>query len=221
MIRAVLFDLDGTLLNTNDLIIKSFQETFKHYYPQRAFTLQEIIDCIGPTLEQTAMKYYPQNIEEMVQMYRYHYVIHHDELITIYPGIEEMIKSLKELGLKLAIVTSKKRDMTIKAMEHTKILDYFDLIISSDEVINPKPHQEPIELALKGLNLLKEEVIMVGDNSHDIECANHANVKSVGVGWALKGADYLRDFNPTYIIKTANELIEIIKKEGINDGKNL
>lgn len=221
MIKGVLFDLDGTLLNTNDLIIKSFQETFKHYYPQRAFTLQEIIDCIGPTLEQTAMKYYPQNIEEMVQMYRYHYVIHHDELITIYPGIEEMIKSLKELGLKLAIVTSKKRDMTIKAMEHTKILDYFDLIISSDEVINPKPHQEPIELALKGLNLLKEEVIMVGDNSHDIECANHANVKSAGVGWALKGADYLRDFNPTYIIKTANELIEIIKKEGINDGKNL
>lgn len=215
MIRAVLFDLDGTLLNTNDLIIKSFQKTFKHYYPQREFTLQEIIDCIGPTLEQTAMKYHPQNIEEMVQMYRHHYVIYHDDLIKIYPGIEEMIKNVKKLGLKLVIVTSKKRDMTIKAMEHTKILDYFDLIISSDEVMNPKPHQEPIELALKELNLSKDEVIMVGDNSHDIECANNASVKSVAVGWALKGADYLRGFNPTYIINTADELVEVIKKEGV------
>lgn len=215
MIKAVLFDLDGTLLNTNDLIIKSFTDTFKHYYPDREFTYQEIIDCIGPTLEQTAMKYYPQNISEMVGMYRHHYVLNHDELIKIYPGIEEMLKALKDLGLKLAIVTSKKRDMTLKAMEHTNVLDYFDLIISSDEVTQPKPHQEPIELALKELNLLKDEVIMVGDNSHDIECANHASVKSIAVGWALKGADYLRGFNPTYIINTADELIEIIKKEGV------
>lgn len=221
MIKGVLFDLDGTLLNTNDLIIKSFRETFKHYYPNREFTHQEIIDCIGPTLEQTAMKYYPQNIEEMVSMYRHHYVLNHDELINIYPGIEEMLKTLKGLGLKLAIVTSKKRDMTLKAMEHTNVLDYFDAIISSDEVTQPKPHQEPIEIALKELNLLKDEVIMVGDNSHDIECAYHASVKSVGVGWALKGADYLRGFNPTYIINTADELVEVVKKEGVSNGKSI
>lgn len=215
MIKGVLFDLDGTLLNTNDLIIKSFRETFKYYYKEREFTHQEIIDCIGPTLEQTAKKYYPENIEELISLYRHHYVLNHDELIEIYPGIIEMIQNLKSLGLKLAIVTSKKRDMTLKAMQHMDILDYFDVIISSDEVTQPKPHQEPIELAIKDLNLSKEEVLMVGDNSHDIECANNALVKSVAVGWALKGADYLRGFNPTYIINNADELVDIIKKEGV------
>lgn len=214
MIKGILFDLDGTLVNTNDLIINSFTETFKHYYPQKEFTLQEIIDCIGPTLEQTAKKYYPQKIEEMVELYRHHYAIHHDELIKIYPGIKELLENLKALDLKLAIVTSKKKDMTLRAMKHTNILHYFDVIISSDEVENPKPHQEPIELALQKLNLLKNEVIMVGDNSHDIECAKNANVKSIAVGWALKGADYLRGYRPTYIIDSTDDLLDIIRKEG-------
>ena len=56
---------------------------------------------------------------------------------------------------------------------------------------------------------------MVGDNSHDIECANHAGVKSVAVGWAMRGADYLKTYNPTYIINEAKDLLNVVKKEGV------
>lgn len=215
MLKAILFDLDGTLLNTNDLIIKSFEAAFKHYFPDREFSRDEIIDCIGPTLHQTGAKYYPQDVEEFVSVYRKYYAENHDELIEIFPGVPEMLKQLKELGLVLVIVTSKKRDMTIKGMSYMKVLDYFDLIVSSDDVTKPKPAPESIELVLKELNLKPEEVMMVGDNSHDIECANNALVKSVGVGWALRGADYLHSFNPTYIISTTSDLVEIVKREGV------
>ncbi len=215
MIKAVLFDLDGTLLNTNDLIMKSFRLTFEHYFKDRLFSDEEIIDCIGPTLHQTGAKYYPQDVEGFVSTYRTYYVKYHDELINVFDGVEGMLKQLKELGLILVVVTSKKKDMTIKGLNHTNLLDYFDLIVSSDDIKCPKPNPEPIEYVLKELKLKPEEVMMVGDNSHDIECAQQAFVKSVGVGWALRGADYLRSFNPTYIIGKAKELIEIVKREGV------
>ncbi len=112
------------------------------------------------------------------------------------------------------IVTSKKRDMTIKALKYLNIYDYFDLIVSSDDVRCPKPHPEPIETVMNYYGLTHDECLMVGDNSHDIECAHAAGVKSVAVGWAMRGADYLKKYHPTYIINEANDLLTVIKKVG-------
>lgn len=122
MIKAVLFDLDGTLLNTNDLIMKSFRSTFEYYFKDRVFSDEEIIDCIGPTLHQTGEKYYPQDVEGFVSTYRSYYVNYHDDLTHAFDGVEEMLRQLKALGLVLVIVTSKKRDMTIKGLNHTNLL---------------------------------------------------------------------------------------------------
>lgn len=215
MLKAILFDLDGTLLNTNHLIFSSFRQTFNELLLNESLSDEEIIDCIGPTLHQTGLKYFPKNPEQFVQRYRHYYQLNHDEMIEIFLGVVEMLNSLKELGLKLVIVTSKKRDMTIKGLKYTKLYDYFDLIISSDDIINPKPHPEPIETVLKYYQLDQDECLMVGDNSHDIECAHHAGIKSVGVSWAIRGADYLKKYHPTYIINEASDLLNIVKKEGI------
>lgn len=215
MLKAILFDLDGTLLNTNNLIFNSFRQAFEELLLDRQLSDEEIIDCIGPTLQQTGQKYYPQNPEQFVDCYRRYYQMNHDEMIEVFPGVIQMLEDLKALGLKLVIVTSKKRDMTIKGLEYMKMYDYFDLIISSDDIHHPKPHPEPIETVLKYYHLNQDECLMVGDNSHDIECANHAGVKSVAVAWAMRGADYLKTYNPTYIINEANELINVVKKEGV------
>lgn len=214
MLKAILFDLDGTLVNTNQLIFNSFQQAFKELLKDRVLSNEEIIDCIGPTLEQTGEKYYPQDPSSFVKCYRHYYQINHDEMIEIFPGIIQMLESLKQLELRLVIVTSKKRDMTIKALQYLKIYDYFDLIISSDDINSPKPHPEPIETVMKYYGLTQDECLMVGDNSHDIECAHAAGVKSVAVGWAMRGADYLKKYHPTYIIDEANDLLTVIKKVG-------
>ncbi len=211
MIKAILFDLDGTLINTNPLIIRSFKETFQTYFPDRIFSDEEIYDCIGPTLEQTFTKYNKDNMLEMVNAYRTINMSYHDDMVEIYPSIQLMLQTLRDMGIKLAIVTSKKRDMALRGATLMNIIEYFDVVISADEVSQPKPEPDGILLATNALNLNLDEVMMVGDNEHDIMCAKNANVLSVGVSWALRGANYLQTFNPDYMLEDAMDLVEIVK----------
>lgn len=215
MIKAILFDFDGTLVDTNPLIIRSFTETFKVLFPEREFTQQELQDCIGPTLEETGRKYYPTNPNHLVEIYRRICWQYHDEMIEVYPGVEEMLKALKMMDLKLVIVTSKKRDMLLRGLEVTKLQNYFDWIVAVDDVTHPKPHQEPIERVLNYYGFQPDACLMVGDNSHDINSAKAAGVKSIAVGWALKGVNYLKSFDPDYIIEDGTKLLEIVKEEGV------
>lgn len=215
MLKAILFDLDGTLINTHHLIFNSFRQAFDELMKDRVLTDEEIMDCIGPTLHQTGEKYFNENADQFVNCYRKYYQQNHDRMIEAFPGVVEMLQSLKDHGLKLVIVTSKKRDMAIKGLSYLNLLHFFDLIVSSDEVTNPKPHREPIDRVLTYYQLSNEECLMVGDNSHDIECAHAAGVRSVAVGWAMRGAHYLKMYHPTYIINVASELLDIVEKEGI------
>ncbi|MCL1990765.1 MAG: pyrophosphatase PpaX [Defluviitaleaceae bacterium] len=212
MIKAILFDFDGTLADTNPLIIRTFTETFAAILPHLKVTQDEILTCIGPTLEQTGEKYLPENPDQFVSYYRMLNVKYHDDMIDIYPGIQEMLAVLQEKGLTLVIVSSKKRDFVIRGLKKLALFHFFDAIVAGDDVTNPKPHSEPIDQVLAHYGLLPTECLMVGDNSHDIECARAAGVKSIAVGWAVKGVDYLKQFNPDYLINDAMEIVEIIEK---------
>lgn len=214
MIKAVLFDFDGTLADTNALIVRTFTETFSALLTDRTLTETEILDCIGPTLEQTGEKYFPGNSTQFVDAYRELNAKYHDEMIKIYPGVKKMLEALQEKGLKLAIVSSKKRDFVVRGLKQLDLFHFFDYLIGGDEVKNPKPHSEPIDQALAHYGLLPENCLMVGDNAHDIECAQAAGVKSVAVGWALRGADYLKQFHPDYIVHDAMEIVEIADGNG-------
>ena len=217
MIKAVLFDFDGTLADTNPLIIRNFEETFAQMLPERTFEMSEIIDCIGPTLKQTGERYFPADVDGFIKTYRKFNAQYHDEMITIYPGVQKMLKALKEKGLKLAIVSSKKRELVAQGLECLDIHGFFDHIIGSDDVVHPKPHPEAINQALDYYGLTPEVCLMVGDNSHDIDGAKAAGVESIAVGWALRGADYLRQFNPDYIVNDAMEIVKIVD-EHLSDG---
>lgn len=211
MIKAVLFDFDGTLADTNPLIIRTFEETFNTLSPERALTREKVLDCIGPTLEQTGEKYFPDNPQAFVDYYRNLNDKYHDEMIAIFPGVIEMVKTLRDKGLKLAIVSSKRRDFVIRGLQQTKLLEYFDYIVAGDDVENPKPDPEPVIQALNHYGISPSEALMIGDNSHDIDGAKNANVTSIAVGWAIKGIEYLTALEPDYIVKTANEIVEIVE----------
>jgi len=211
MIKGILFDFDGTLVNTNPLIIRTLTETFAELLPERPLSEAEILDCIGPTLEETGQKYFPENPQQFVDHYRQLNLAYHDGMIAEYPGIMAMLESLRSLGLKLAIVSSKKRDVVLRGMRLMGMERFFDFVLAGDEVNNPKPHPEPVELAVQALGLRPDEVMMVGDNSHDIESAQNAGVLSVGVGWAHKGAEYLQAYSPDYLISEPRELVDIVQ----------
>jgi pyrophosphatase PpaX len=211
MKKALLFDFDGTLLNTNDLIIETFKHVLEKEFPGQ-FTIEDYIEFIGPSLRQTFTKIAPERADELIAAYRQWNEENHDTYVKQYPGIKEGLECLHEMGIRLVIVSSKIQANIVHGLKLLGVEQLFEYVIGADMVEHVKPHPEPIEKALTVLNLAKEEVMMVGDNSHDLEAAMNAGVDGVGVAWALRGEAYLRQFNPAYIIQSMDELIQIVKE---------
>ncbi|WP_409302687.1 pyrophosphatase PpaX [Peribacillus sp. SCS-155] len=208
-ITTLLFDLDGTLINTNDLIIASFTETLNHYYPDQ-YTRNDILPFIGPTLHDTFYSIDAERVDEMITRYREHNIKNHDDMVTEYEGVFETIQYLYDAGYKLGIVTTKKRDVVLKGLSLTKLDQFFEVIVSLDEVEKAKPDPEPILKALQQLGSNPEESIMVGDNYHDVLAGKNAGTKTAGVAWTIKGREYLQEFNPDYMLDDMGDLLTIL-----------
>ncbi|SFJ44683.1 pyrophosphatase PpaX [Halobacillus dabanensis] len=207
-IRTILFDLDGTLIDTNELIIASFTHTIEQY-TDRPYTRQEILDFIGPPLKESLAKINPEKVEEMVETYRKHNIENHNSFVKAYEGVVETIQTLKERGYKLGIVTTKMRNTVQMGLELTNLEGLFETVITLDDVNNAKPHPEPIVKALTNLDAQASEALMVGDNTHDIEAGQNAGTKTAGVAWTVKGRKVLDDLNPDYMLGNMRELLEI------------
>ncbi|WP_347548811.1 pyrophosphatase PpaX [Pseudalkalibacillus hwajinpoensis] len=207
-INTILFDLDGTLINTNDLIMASFKHTFEHYYPGR-YSDEELVGFIGEPLYHTFEKHDENLAEEMVAFYRKHNIENHDKLVTEFDGVFETVKTLSENGYKMAIVTSKMRNTVEMGLKLTQLDQFFPVVITVDEVENPKPHPEQLETAMKKLSAVQSETLMVGDSQYDILGGQNAGVATVGVSWTIKGRDFLSSYKPDYMIDHMAELLSI------------
>ncbi|GGH89042.1 pyrophosphatase PpaX [Pullulanibacillus pueri] len=212
MIKTVLFDLDGTLINTNDLIIASFLHTLDQYYPQK-YTEKDIVEFIGEPLEVSfgRMESDEAKIGEMVGVYRKHNVAMHDALVKEYPNVLTTIETLHSQGYKLGVVTTKRLDTVALGLKLSKLEPYFDVVVTIDDVVHAKPDPEPVLKALKALNAQPSEALMVGDSPSDIEAGKKAGTKTVAVGWSIKGADLLRQSQPDYLIDDMKEMLEIVQ----------
>lgn len=208
-IDTILFDLDGTLIDTNELIISTFLHTLGKYYPNR-FQREDVLPFIGPSLHETFSSIDPERTEEMIREYRSYNHQHHDLLVTEFIGVNQTVETLKKKGFKLGIVTTKLLDTVQKGLKLTKLDPYFDTIVALDHVSKAKPDPEAIYLALDQLNSLKEQAIMVGDNYHDILAGKNAGTKTAGVAWSIKGRDYLAQYKPDYILDVMPDLLKIV-----------
>lgn len=207
MLNAVLFDLDGTLIDTNELIIDSFKHTFKVFSkpePDR----ETIIEWFGEPLAFTISNFF-DNVNEAIQVYRDFNLKYHDERISIYNNVEMILKTLKEDGYKLGVVTSKNKSTAFKGLNRFNISHYFDVLIGSDDVKNHKPHEEPILNACKFLNVKPSESIMIGDSIYDIISGRNAGTKTCGVLYSFM-KDKLVNVNADYYISDLIELVDIV-----------
>ncbi len=209
-ITTLLFDLDGTLIDTNELIIASFLHTLEHYYPNQ-YKREDVYAFIGPSLLETFSGLDRERAEEMIEHYREHNHLHHDLLVQEYEGVYETILALKERGYKLGIVTTKMSKAVERGLIKGRLDSLFDVVVTLDDVKKPKPDPEPIELALKLIGSSADETIMVGDNSHDILAGKNAGTKTAGVAWALKGREYLEQYGPDYMLDNMRDLLAIVE----------
>ncbi|MEH6992648.1 pyrophosphatase PpaX [Neobacillus drentensis] len=208
-INTILFDLDGTLIDTNELIISTYLHTLEKYYPGK-YTREDVLPFLGPTLHEVFGEMDPDRVEEMVLEYRTYNIANHDALVKEFVGVMETIETLKKKGYKLAIVTTKREDVAFKGLRLMKLDSYFDVMIAYDHVKKVKPDPEPIFLALEKLDSKPEEALMVGDNFHDVLAGKNAGTKTAGVAWSIKGREYLAKYEPDFMLENMTDLLSIL-----------
>ena len=156
---TILFDLDGTLLNTKPLIDASFVHTFAHFRPDYVLTDEELDSFFGPTLQQTFSKYSSnqEEIDKMIEYYREFNIPHHNDMVKIFPGVKDTIKTLSSKGYNLGVVSSKKTDLVKFGLQLFDIEKYMDVIIGANEVKNHKPAPDGILLAIEKIKEVNAE----------------------------------------------------------------
>ena len=208
---TILFDLDGTLINTNDIIVRSFRATFNRHFPEKEVTEEMIHSYIGPTLEQTFGEYTsdPFLIQDMIETYREFYVVFEVGNFEIYPDVVEVVSDLKEKGYNLGIVTSKFKEAAWPSFTHYHLDELFDSFTALDHVEHPKPHRNAIDMALSHYPDYTG-AIMIGDNQGDILAGKNAGIYSAGVAWALKGKNHLLEVEPDFILEDMKDIYRVL-----------
>lgn len=210
MIKGILFDLDGTLINTNELIIDSFQYTFKKHF-NKEVPRAEIVNTFGAPLTETMAKYDKENTDLLLSIYRGFNETMHDKLTTKFEGVESGLKALKALGVKIGIVTSKRRVLAERGLRLINIYDYMDVIVTPEDTEKHKPQGEPAEKACELLGISPEDTIMVGDSHNDILCGRNAGCSTCLVKYTALPMEKLMEYKPDYVIDKIEDLIDICK----------
>ena len=210
-IKGVLFDLDGTLVNTTPLILESFRHTFKEFgLPVPADS--ELVAGFGLPMRTAVTAYMPEEMaDEFCDAYRAYQRTRHDELIEGIDGVAETLAALAECGVKMAVVTSKKRPAAIRDLGCYDLVKYFDTIIACDDCAENKPLPGPSLMALKQLSLSGAECLAVGDSPFDLQSARGAGCRTAAVRYTSFDWDYiLTEGKPDYVLNKMTDLLTLI-----------
>lgn len=211
-IKTILFDFDGTVANTNRLIIDSWQHVFRTVHGKEADEA-DIKATFGEPLGISMVKNFPDmNPEDAIDMYRSHQKDIYEEMIEPFPGMVELLKGLKEKGYQVGIVTSRLRNSTMIGLRKFGLAETADCIVTCEDTDKHKPDPEPALIALEKLSAKADETLMVGDSMFDIKCAHNAGIKAVMVGWseAITETDLTGPDRPEYCIEKAEDLYDIL-----------
>ena len=205
---AVIFDLDGTLLNTDLLIHKTFDHVFEKYKPGYILSEEEHLSFLGPTLKDTFARYFPESMsDELIEYYRDYNHAHHEDFVTIYPTVKETLETLKNKGYPLAVVTTKYSKAAYLGLDLFDLTQYFDVVLGMDNVNRVKPDPEGILKAMNQTNCKK--ALYVGDNTSDILAGKNAGVHTAGVKWTPKGTSEMEKLNPDLMIDEMKDIIHL------------
>ncbi len=206
--KGIIFDIDGTLTSTNDLIFASFNFITEKYLG-KTYSNEEILSWFGPTEDVILKEFCGENYEKAREEYYRFYSDNHF-MADIYPGMKEILDGLKSQAVLLSIYTGKGREAASITLKKLGIYDYFDLIITGDEVKEHKPSPEGIEIFLNKFNLGKDDVIMIGDSPSDIKAAHAAGVKVASVLWDSLAKDHVLKMKSDFVFNTVAKLKEFL-----------
>ncbi|HZI21204.1 MAG TPA: pyrophosphatase PpaX [Gemmatimonadales bacterium] len=205
-LSTFLFDLDGTLIDSIDLILRSYRHTMRTHRghdPGNDVWMNGLGTPLWVQFRQFTED--PAEIEAMVATYRAYNLAHHDEMVRPYAGVVDAVRTLEHRG-KLGLVTSKLRSGALRGLRLAGLEDAFSVIVGADDVTHAKPHPEPVLMALERLGARAADAVFIGDSRHDIECGRAAGVKTAAVLWGPFDRSHLADLDPDYWLETPADL---------------
>ena len=208
--KGIIFDVDGTLTFTNQLIFDSFNHITKKYLG-RSYSDDEIIALFGPTEDVILKEMCKEEYESARSDYYTYYKNNHD-IAHLYDGIKELIIDIDKEVILLSIFTGKGRTSALITLDELGLTSYFDIIVSGDDVENHKPSPEGIIMFLSKHNLDPKEVLMIGDAPSDIIAANECGVEIASVVWDSYAEDEVQKLNSKNLFHSVNELRDFIFK---------
>ena len=215
MLAAALFDFDGTLVDTTEMIFQSMRHATSSVLGRDDLSREELLANVGQPLPRQMEIFDAERAELLLEAYRAHHEEHHDALIAEFPGVNEALNRLRTAGVQIIVVTSKRRRSVEMALEKFPGLDLVvDLFVTLEDTTEHKPHPEPL---LKGLELAgdvqRDKAVYVGDSPFDVQAAKAAGLTSVAVSWGAFSEDTLREAEPDHLVPDIDAVVDVLLAE--------
>jgi pyrophosphatase PpaX len=209
-LKAILFDVDGTLLDTTEFVYQAFEHSMQTHgfiCPNRS----EIALNLGKTLE-GLYSHFTQIPEidtlNLIETHRA-FQTQNFHLSVPFPNTVSTLQILKDRGYKLAVLTTRTTRTSLTTLKNADIHEFFDFILSGDEVEKKKPHPESIERALQFFGLTPDQAVMIGDTDADILAGKNAGTKTIGAQYGFY-REKIKDYNPDFIVEDIADILKIL-----------
>jgi len=229
-INLLLFDFDGTLVNTTPLILRTFRATWERVFgfvyddsqyiktfgmllpkAMKLLTEQAIVEGRIARPDDLAA-YLAAREEELTLVYRAFNQQWHDEMIEPFDGVEETLDELKSREFGLGVVSSKMRAGLLRGLNIYQMTGLFDVIIAGDDCENHKPHPEPLLRAIERVGAARRRTAYIGDSSHDIIAGRAARVRTAAATWGPFPRTELESLHPDYLLDEPRDLLAIFSR---------
>lgn len=207
-ILAVVFDVDGTLLNTREFIFQAFEHTFRAYHLE-GISKEKIQKLMGKPLVECYRSLAPGGDIEVFCMTHRAFQTEHLDSVVPFEHTESTLRKLRDGGIRLAVVTSRSKQNSIRTLELTGIRDYFEVIISLEDITRPKPFPDGILRATQLMGIEPSNSLMVGDMEEDIQAGKNAQVRTMAATYGFQGVS-LALSGPDYIINDIQEILSVV-----------
>lgn len=206
---VVLWDLDGTLVDSIGLIVQSYQHAFNAVLGH-GWDETEIRTWIGQSLIGSMRRASPEHADEIFAAYHEWNEANTPRLLRVFPGVPELIASMTVAGVRTGVITSKREGPARWALELTGLEAALPLLVSHDDVDEHKPSPKPLWLGASRLGAPPEECVYVGDSAVDIEAAHRAGMAGIGVSWGAATHDELAAADPVAVADDVAQLAGLL-----------
>lgn len=221
--KAILFDLDGTLIDTTELILRCFDHTWQAVF-QMTHSRDALISTFGIPLPEAMRRLLREGslqagslaaldegelVTQLLNTYRLFNTENHDQLAEPFAQTQDVVAALSSRQYLTGVVTSKGRELAIRGLQKCRIESLLDVAIFLEDSERHKPHPEPLLVALERLNIAPHDAVYIGDSAHDMIAGRAAGVKTIAAGWGPCPRTDLEQAAPDFIAESLTDLLEL------------